>query len=327
MLCCFLRFSAFLLFSDAVALTCNEAHTFNMESELRMPREEAARALHAAEEAHSRAAGVPRGHAAHSGRATATRHGLASRCSVRVRGKRGELRCHLAGAALRAGHGEDHRHVVGVRGALEATEDVDLEAARLLDVAARRAAHDATLLHVSGYALVAPEPRAAVLDLVATARRRGIPVTIDPGSAGFLRQIGPEAFLRWTSGAAMCFPNADEAATLAATEDRDEQLRCLSDIYGLLVVKRGAAGAEATNRHGDYWAVPAKPAAVRDTTGAGDAFLAAFLASYVKGASIPICLARGVEAGSRATEFYGGRPGGDLAAEPAQAAASREPHP
>jgi sugar/nucleoside kinase (ribokinase family) len=141
------------------------------------------------------------------------------------------------------------------------------------------------------------------------ARRRGIPVTIDPGSAGFLRQIGPEQFLRWTNGATMCFPNADEAATLAATDDHDEQMRCLSDIYGLLVVKRGAAGAEAATRHGDYWTASAKPAAVLDTTGAGDAFLAAFLASYIKGASVPICLARGVEAGSKATEFFGGRPG------------------
>lgn len=167
---------------------------------------------------------------------------------------------------------------------------------------------DASLLHISGYAYVSPGPRAAVIDLVTVAKRRGIPVTIDPGSAGFLREIGPEAFLRWTAGAAMCFPNADEAATLAVTDDHDEQLHCLSDIYGLLVVKRGAAGAEAATRHGDYWAAPAKPAVVLDTTGAGDAFLAAFLASYVKGASIPICLGRGVEAGSKATEFYGGRP-------------------
>ena len=181
---------------------------------------------------------------------------------------------------------------------------------------------DATLLHLSGYALVSPGPRAAVLELVATAKRRGIPVSVDPGSAGFLRQIGPEPFLRWTSGAAMCFPNADEAATLAVTDDHDEQMRCLSDIYGLLVVKRGAAGAEAANRHGDHWAAPAKPANVLDTTGAGDAFLAAFLASYVKGASIPICLSRGVEAGSKATEFYGGRPGNDAfpGAPPGQSA-------
>ena len=106
----------------------------------------------------------------------------------------------------------------------------------------------------------------------------------------------------------MCFPNPDEAATLAATEDRDEQIRCLSDIYGLLVIKRGAAGAEAANRRGDHWTSPARPAALLDTTGAGDAFLAAFLASYIRGASIPICLSRAVEAGALATENLGGRP-------------------
>ncbi|MDX7953796.1 sugar kinase, partial [Lichenihabitans sp. Uapishka_5] len=167
---------------------------------------------------------------------------------------------------------------------------------------------EAAILHLSGYALVSPGPRAAVTELMATARRRGIPVTIDPGSAGFLRSVGPEHFLRWTSGAAICFPNADEAATLAVTEDRDEQLRCLSDIYGLLVVKRGPAGAEAANRHGAHWTAAGRPAGVLDTTGAGDAFLAAFLAGYLKGAAIPICLARGVEAGARATEVYGGRP-------------------
>lgn len=166
----------------------------------------------------------------------------------------------------------------------------------------------AALLHVSGYALIAPGPRGATLELIAEAHRRGLPVTLDPGSAGFLRQIGPEPFLRWTAGASICFPNADEAATLAATEDHAEQRRCLSDIYDLLVVKRGAAGAEAANRDGDHWTAPAKPAAVLDTSGAGDAFLAGFLASYIKGASVPICLARGVEAGAKATEFFGGRP-------------------
>ena len=166
----------------------------------------------------------------------------------------------------------------------------------------------AALLHISGYALVEPGPRAAVLEFAAEATRRRIPVTLDPGSAGFLRAIGPEAFLRWTTGATICFPNAEEAATLAATDDHDEQMRCLSDIYDLLVVKRGPAGAEAATRHGDYWTAPAGPANVVDTSGAGDAFTAAFLASYLRGTSIPLCLSRGVEAGSRATEEFGGRP-------------------
>ncbi len=166
----------------------------------------------------------------------------------------------------------------------------------------------AALLHVSGYALVAPKSRAAVLDLIAAARRREIAVTLDPGSAGFLRRIGPERFLHWTAGAAICFPNGDEAATLAATQDRSEQLQRLSDIYHLVVVKRGASGADAANRHGDRWVAPGKSAAVLDTSGAGDAFLAAFLASYLKGGSVPICLAHGTEAGAQATEFFGGRP-------------------
>lgn len=163
------------------------------------------------------------------------------------------------------------------------------------------------LLHVSGYALFTPGPRAAVMALMAVARARGIIVTVDPGSVGFLQEVGPSDFLGWTSDATIMFPNAEEAACLSGTNDPTAQIRFLTARYELVAIKRGSEGAEVANK-----SVRLKAAApeteVIDTTGAGDAFLAAFLAAHLANEPIDKCLDRAVRAGARATTTLGGRP-------------------
>ena len=163
------------------------------------------------------------------------------------------------------------------------------------------------LVHVSGYALFAPGPRAAVLDFLGEARRRGIGVSVDAASHSFLEEVGGATFLAWTDGAEILFANEAEAAVLAGTADRGGQLDRLSQRYGIVVIKRGASGAEAAWGE-KRWSVPAPEVAVADTSGAGDAFLAGFLSAHLAGASIDVCLHRGVEAGSRAAARFGGRP-------------------
>ena len=175
-----------------------------------------------------------------------------------------------------------------------------LEAADIPDALIDRADH----IHISGYSFFAPSPREAVLSVM---RRAARPVSVDPGSAEFLREVGAANFLGWTAGAAMLFPNAEEAAVLAGTDDAEAQGERLSRLYPLVVIKRGAAGCQAW-RGAQRWRVSAPPAEVIDTTGAGDAFVAAFLAATLKGEEIEASLRRAVEAGSAATEFLGGRP-------------------
>ena len=81
----------------------------------------------------------------------------------------------------------------------------------------------------------------------------------------------------------------------------------LAEKFALVVIKRGGLGAEAYA--GDQrWRVVAPRRTIVDTTGAGDAFVAAFLAQRLLGADIQTCLERAVAAGSAATEFLGGRP-------------------
>jgi len=167
----------------------------------------------------------------------------------------------------------------------------------------------ADLVHLSGYSFVAPSPRGVVRGIIAQAGAR--PVSVDPASAEFLREVGPDNFLAWTEGAQICFPNADEAAVLTGTADPEAQLAALARRYPLVVIKRGPQGCEAA-AGARRWRVPAPAVAAFDTTGAGDAFVAAFLAARLGGAGVEDCLARAAAAGAQATRFVGGRPPASL---------------
>jgi sugar/nucleoside kinase (ribokinase family) len=164
-------------------------------------------------------------------------------------------------------------------------------------------------LHVSGYSLVTPGPRTAVIDLMAEAQRRNIAVSVDPASYPFLEEVGAENFLAWTRGVRLCFPNAQEAAVLACTEDREDQLDVLCRHYKIVVIKQGAQGAvAAVAGNAKRWSAPAPAIEVADSTGAGDAFLAGFLKAHLRGEGMGTCVKRAVVAGSRAVTTLGARP-------------------
>lgn len=193
----------------------------------------------------------------------------------------------------------------------------------------------AALLHLTGYSFFAPAPREVALGLIAQARRRGLPFTVDPGSAAFLERVGRAAFLRWTRGAAICFPNRDEASVLTGTaasgepgvaacaasgSGRDELAEAaqradplamaaeLTRHYGAVALKLGHQGAVLAAVGGLPVTVPAVAGLVRDTTGAGDAFCAGYLAAWLCGATPPDAAAAGVQAASLAVSRLGGRP-------------------
>ena len=105
----------------------------------------------------------------------------------------------------------------------------------------------------------------------------------------------------------MLFPNAEEAAILVGSDDPETQCARLAAHYPLVVVKRGAAGAEAAEG-ARRWRAGAPEVEAVDTTGAGDAFVAAFLAARLSGAEIQTALARAVAAGAAASTIVGGRP-------------------
>jgi sugar/nucleoside kinase (ribokinase family) len=145
--------------------------------------------------------------------------------------------------------------------------------ARLLDGAAA--------LHLTGYTFCERPLLEVALWLLGQARARGIAVTIDPGSAAFLARMGPASFLGWTEGAAVCFPNRDEAAVLTGEADPLAMAARLTRHYGTVVVKLGGAGCVLATPGAAPVAIAARPADATDTTGAGDAFCGAFVSRWL----------------------------------------------
>ena len=166
-----------------------------------------------------------------------------------------------------------------------------------------------SVVMVSGYSLFAPGPRSAVQNLLARARARGVAVAIDPASTGFLAEIGPANFLAWTAGADWIFANAEEAALLTGQEEPAGQLAALGAQFGTVIIKRGALGAVLGDRHGVRMTLPAPAVSVVDSTGAGDAFAAGFMAAHLAGREAGAAMAEGIAAGARAVQSIGGQPG------------------
>ncbi|MFQ6146848.1 carbohydrate kinase family protein [Streptomyces seoulensis] len=163
-------------------------------------------------------------------------------------------------------------------------------------------------LHLSGYLLFSASGRALVAVAVASARARGVPVSLDPASAGFLAVLGAGRFLELVAGVDVLLPSRDEACLLAGVADPAFAAAELSRRVPLVVAKQGADGALVA-RGGAVRARVAAPAATpRDTTGAGDAFTGAFLAALLGGAGPEEAAAEGCRAGALAVGRVGGRP-------------------
>ncbi|MBD8067128.1 sugar kinase [Devosia sp. PTR5] len=164
------------------------------------------------------------------------------------------------------------------------------------------------LLLVSGYSLFAPVPRAAVQGLMRAARSRGVAIAVDPASTGFLAEVGPQNFLDWVGPLDWLFANDAEAEFLTGVADLDEQVRRLGAQFEHVIIKRGRFGATLGGRDGVTLGQAAPVVRAVDTTGAGDAFAAGFVAALLAGEAPETCLERGIANGTRAVQRVGGQP-------------------
>lgn len=143
-----------------------------------------------------------------------------------------------------------------------------------------------THLHLSGYTLLDPGPRAAGLAALEAAVDAGCTVSLDPASTGPLTGYGVRRWLDDTAAATLLLPNAAEARLLTGCRDEVDAARALARSHAAVAVSLGAAGA--------LWAAgtavvhrPAHEVDVVDTTGAGDAFAAGLLSVWVAAAGRP----------------------------------------
>ena len=163
-------------------------------------------------------------------------------------------------------------------------------------------------LHLSGYTLLNEGCREAALAAISMAQDAGMTVSVDPSSAAPLRSVGAARFLSWTRGVDLLLANRDEAAVLAGTTDLHQAAQQLGDDYREVVVKLGADGALWQRGFISASAPAERGVEVVDTTGAGDAFAAGFLASWLLHPEPETALAAGNRLAARAVSVVGARP-------------------
>ncbi|MFC8790629.1 sugar kinase [Streptomyces cinereoruber] len=145
----------------------------------------------------------------------------------------------------------------------------------------------ARVLHVTGITpALGTGPREAVCRAVATARAAGTTVSLDVNYRSLLwsEEEAATVLRPLVAGADIVFAGLDEARLFVDATEPHAAARALAALGPRqVVIKLGADGALALV-DGETFVQPAVPVTAMDPIGAGDAFVAGYLAAYLDGA-------------------------------------------
>jgi len=172
--------------------------------------------------------------------------------------------------------------------------------------------NNAEVVVVDGYIL---DRRSLVQHILLKASKRGIPVALDAASVFQIRKKAEEILTYSRSFPIIIFMNADETIALyytirktrdeeVFTTDKEKETMILRDVcpmlkiitdgelFPIVVVKLGGRGVIVVAgghiyREETFTIIP------RDSTGAGDAFGAAFISAWIRGKSLSDCASLG----------------------------------
>jgi sugar/nucleoside kinase (ribokinase family) len=148
-------------------------------------------------------------------------------------------------------------------------------------------------LFFTGYGIFMARSPAFAANLLDAARQRGVAVAFDPASFSLVARYGPQRLMGEIGRLEVLLANEEEGAALLGLKPGAgaADLEGLLDYAEVVVVKRGPKGATVLER-GARTDDPAVEVDAVDTTGAGDAFDAAFLDAYLRGLPRNECLRR-----------------------------------
>ena len=173
----------------------------------------------------------------------------------------------------------------------------------------------ARITYLEGYLFDPPEAQQAFRRASGLAREAGRQVALslsDPFCVGRHR----DAFRALVAGGPgfgvdILFANQEEILSLYQTDDFDLAASRAGADVGIAVLTRSEQGSVIV-RGGERIAVAAEPTRVVDTTGAGDAYAAGFLAGLVAGRPLAECGRIGAVAAGEIISHFGARPVADL---------------
>lgn len=165
----------------------------------------------------------------------------------------------------------------------------------------------ARVLHVTGITLaLSSTARAAAYEAVDIARSAGVPVSFDFNyrSALWPPEEAVEHFRAMSARADIVFASEHELGTVAPEDPVEAARRLAGDGARTVVVKRGPKGAFSVTPDGIN-EEPARTVTAVDPVGAGDAFVAGYLAGRLDGLGSSGCLSMGCASGAFAVTVVG----------------------
>ncbi len=169
----------------------------------------------------------------------------------------------------------------------------------------------ARITYLEGYLFDPPEAQRAFRRASALAREAGRKVALslsDPFCVGRHR----DAFRALVAGGVdILFANEQEVLSLYQTDDFAKAARLAGEEVELAVLTRSEHGSLIV-AGSEQVSIAAEPTQVVDTTGAGDAYAAGFLAGLVAGRPIAECGRIGAVAAAEVISHFGARPIADL---------------
>ena len=153
---------------------------------------------------------------------------------------------------------------------------------------------------ISGYALFNNDSSYFIQGCLQDLRAGGKKIFVDPASVGLMSELGSSKALALIGQVDIIFVNEDEADFLDIKE--------LISLAPIIVIKKGALGASVITNDGIEIDKPAIPATVVDTTGAGDAFAAGFIAEWLVSKDLSTSLDLALSLAAKCVANIGARP-------------------
>ena len=167
------------------------------------------------------------------------------------------------------------------------------------------------IIYLEGYLFDPPAAQAAFLHAAAVAHAAGRQVALSLSDAFCVDRHRTAFRALIAEHVDILFANEAEVCALYEEGDFETAAKLAAQDVALAALTRSEAGSVIL-RGTERVEVAAEPAKVVDTTGAGDAYAAGFLAGYAAGRPLSVCGQLGSIAAAEVIGHYGARPAVDL---------------